>query len=100
MAAITFYSCDEGYCGDPAGPLPLAGGQAACGPGWDFGMVLLVEGDPLGPVVCNDTGLLGLYQVDRFFWESGPRDGSTPGTGWWWQKQVGSRARVKCIENC
>lgn len=88
-SAITFYSCygpNGGYCAHPAGPLPLGDGQAACGAAWPMGTVLLIQGDPLGPVVCNDLGYLGYYQIDRFFWHEED--------GWAWQAVVGSRATV------
>ena len=89
QAPITFYACygpNGGYCAGPVGPLPLAEGQAACGGSWPMGAVLVIEGDPLGPVVCNDRGQLAPYQVDRFFWQE--KD------GWVWSAQVGSYARV------
>lgn len=65
--SLTYYTCPP-YCGDPAGPLPLAEGQAACGAYYPMGTVILVEGDPLGPTLCNDRGNLGYHQIDRFFW--------------------------------
>ena len=86
---ITFYACygaNGGYCADPAGPEPLAEGQAACGAAWPMGTVLLIEGDPLGPVVCNDLGHLGFYHVDRFFWYESD--------GWAWLAEVGDRGTV------
>lgn len=89
VAPITFYACygpNGGYCAGPVGPLPLAEGQAACGGSWPMGAVLVIEGDPLGPVVCNDRGQLAPYQVDRFFWQEED--------GWVWSAQVGSYARV------
>ena len=70
-----------------AGPLPLAEGQAACGGAWPLGAVLVIDDDPLGPVLCNDRGRLSLYQVDRFFWREED--------GWAWLRQVGSYARVQ-----
>ena len=87
--SITFYACrgpNGGYCGDPSGPLPLAEGQAACGYAWDLGEVLTIEGDPLGPVVCNDHGALSERQIDRFFWEEAD--------GWAWLGLVGTTGTV------
>jgi hypothetical protein len=92
QALITFYACygpNGGYCASPAGPLPLAEGQAACGGSWPMGAVLVIEGDPLGPVVCNDRGQLAPYQVDRFFWQEED--------GWVWSAQVGSYASVQQV---
>ncbi len=92
QAPITFYACygpNGGYCTGPAGPLPLAEGQAACGSSWPMGAVLVIEGDPLGPVVCNDLGHLAPYQVDRFFWQEED--------GWVWSAQVGSYASVQQV---
>jgi hypothetical protein len=84
-APVTFYPCSQA-CGDPAGPLPLAEGQFACGYGWALGTVLHIVGDPLGPAVCNDRGWLAPYQVDRFFWSDA--------AGWAWQHAVGSYALI------
>lgn len=84
-ATITFYACfgpNGGYCAHPAGPRSLAEGQAACGAAWPMGTALLIEGDPLGPVVCNDLGYLGFRHVDRFFWNEND--------GWAWLKEIGS----------
>lgn len=52
-----------------------------------MGAVVSIEGDPLGPAVCNDRGRLAPYQVDRFFWREED--------GWAWLRQVGSDARVQ-----
>ncbi len=90
VAPITFYACHGpkgGFCVGTAGPLPLAEGQAACGGAWPMGAVVLIEGDPLGPVVCNDRGWLAPHQVDRFFWHEED--------GWAWLRQIGSYARVQ-----
>ena len=92
QAPVTFYACygpNGGYCVGPAGPLPLAAGQAACGEAWPMGAVLLIEGDPLGPTICNDRGHLAPHQVDRFFWREEE--------GWAWSAQVGSYARVERV---
>jgi len=89
-APVTFYAChgpNGGFCNGAAGPLPLAEGQAACGGAWPMGELVSIEGDPLGPAVCNDRGSLAPYQVDRFFWHEED--------GWAWQAQVGSYARVR-----
>ncbi len=89
-APVTFYACNGpngGFCNDAAGPLPLAEGQAACGGAWPMGAVVSIEGDPLGPAVCNDRGSLAPYQVDRFVWNVED--------GWAWLAQVGSYARVR-----
>ncbi len=67
--------------------LPLAEGQAACGAFWPMGAIVVIEGDPLGPVVCNDRGWLAPHQVDRFFWREED--------GWAWLAQVGGYARVQ-----
>jgi len=88
-APVTFYAChgpNGGFCDGAAGPLTLAEGQAACGGAWPMGAVVTIEGDPLGPAVCNDRGSLAPYQVDRFFWHEED--------GWAWLAQVGSYARV------
>ncbi len=92
QAPITFYACygpSGGYCVGPAGPLPLADGQAACGEAWPMGAVLVIEGNPLGPTICNDRGQLAPHQVDRFFWREGD--------GWAWSAQVGNYARVERV---
>ena len=92
VAPITFYACygpNGGYCAGPVGPLPLAEGQAACGEAWPMGAVVVIEGDPLGPVVCNDRGWLAPYQVDRFFWHEED--------GWAWSAQIGGYARVERV---
>ncbi len=89
-APVTFYAChglNGGFCAGAAGPLPLVEGQAACGDAWPLGAVLVIDEDPLGPVVCNDRGRLAPYQVDRFFWREED--------GWAWLRQVGSYARVQ-----
>ncbi len=83
QAPITFYACygpNGGYCAGPAGPLPLADGQAACGEAWPMGAVLVIDGDPLGSTICNDRGQLAPHQVDRFFWREEE--------GWAWSAQV------------
>ena len=54
---------------------------------WPMGEVLMIDGDPLGPVVCNDRGRLAPHQVDRFFWREED--------GWAWLRQVGGYARVQ-----
>jgi len=61
---VTFYSCPP-YCGDPAGQLPLAEGQAACDPAY-MGRRFMLNGTEW---VCNDTGgaVYGAH-VDLFFW--------------------------------
>lgn len=89
-APITFYACygpNGGFCNGASGPLPLAEGQAACGGAWSMGAVLVIVGDPLGPVVCNDRGWLAPHQVDRFFWREED--------GWAWLRQVGGYTRVE-----
>ena len=89
---ITFYACygpNGGYCAGAAGPLPLAEGQAACGEAWPIGAVLVIEGDPLGAVLCNDRGRLAPYQVDRFF--------RREEDGWAWSAQIGGYARVERV---
>ncbi len=91
-ASVTFYACygsSGGYCAHPAGPEPLTEGQAACGYGWALGDVVVIDGDPLGPVVCNDRGLLSAYQIDRFFWNESD--------GWPWLRLVGSLARIRLV---
>ena len=63
---ITFYTCPP-YCGDPAGPLPLGEGQAACDPAY-MGRRFALNG---ADYVCNDTGsaVWGAH-VDLFFWSA------------------------------
>ena len=92
-APITFYNCygpNGGFCSNPAGPLPLAEDQFACGYGWDLGDVLMIEGDPLGSAVCNDRGHLSTYQVDRFFWYEDD--------GWLWLSHLGVGASVRVVK--
>lgn len=89
-APVTFYACygpNGGYCAGAAGPLPLAAGQAACGEAWPMGAVVVIEGDPLVPVICNDRDWLAPYQVDRFLWRAED--------GWAWLARVGGYARVQ-----
>ncbi len=60
------------------------------------GQVFTIIGDPIDQeYVCKDTGYLGWVHVDVFFDDEGPIDGSVEGTGWWWQKQVGTYALVE-----
>ena len=90
VAPVTFYACygpNGGFCSGAAGPLPLAEGQVACGGAWPMGAVVSIEGDPLGPALCNDRGSLAPYQVDRFFWNEED--------GWAWLAEVGGYARVR-----
>ena len=92
QTAVTFYACygpNGGYCAGPAGPLPLAEGQAACGEAWPMGAIVVIESDPLGAVVCNDRGRLAPYQVDRFF--------RREENGWAWSAQIGAYARVERV---
>ena len=79
---VTFYSCPP-YCNHPAGPLPLAEGQAACDRaymGWRFWL----NGREY---VCNDTGsaVRGPH-VDLFFWEEA--------VGWQYLKTYGTTGRL------
>lgn len=62
---VTFYSCPP-YCNHPAGPLPLAEGQAACDPAY-MGRRFLLNG---AEYICNDTGsAVWGNHVDIFFWD-------------------------------
>ncbi len=74
---LTFYVCrgappgfQDGYCDHPAGPLPLAESQAACGYAWPFGTRFEIAGDATGRTyICNDRGLGPEHWLDVFFWE-------------------------------
>ncbi len=79
---ITFYTCPP-YCGDPAGPLPLAEGQAACDPAY-MGRRFALNG---ADYVCNDTGsAVWDAHVDLFFWSAAD--------GWAYLAEHGTRAEL------
>ena len=91
---ITFYSCPP-YCGDPAGPLPLGEGQAACDPSY-MGRRFALNGREY---VCNDTGnaVWGAH-VDLFFWDSGIQGVADPATGWGYLATYGTRGKLTWID--
>ena len=71
-------------------------GAAACGGFLSRGQVFTIANDPSGQeYVCEDTGYLGWAHVDIFFKNEGPLDGSVEGTGWWWQKLIGTYALLQ-----
>ena len=83
---MTFYSCPP-HCGDPAGPLPLDEGQAACDPRY-MGRRFRLNG---GTFICNDTGsaVYGTH-VDLFFWD--------PTTGWGYLAVHGTTGELEWID--
>jgi len=94
-SSITFYACPP-FCGAMANGETVYEGAAACGSFLERGQAFAIEDDPTGrEYVCKDTGYLGFAHVDVFFEDAGPIDGNVEGTGWWWQKQVGTYAVVE-----
>ena len=75
-----------GYCDNPAGPLPLAEGQVACGYGWPLGTRFVIAGLE-GEHICNDRGG-GLLprQLDYFCWKWSTC--KTLGAEWPWRATV------------
>lgn len=91
-ANITFYACPP-FCGTMASGEKVFEGAAACGGALTRNQVFRIQGDPtVREYICKDTGHLGWNHVDIFFENEGPIDGSVEGTGWWWQKLVGTYA--------
>ena len=83
---VTFYSCSQA-CGDPAGPLPLAEGQAACDPAY-MGRSFALNGHTY---ICNDTGsLVHGAHVDLFFWEED--------RGWAYLAQYGTTGALTWLD--
>lgn len=53
---LTYYTCEDGFCGKTASGTTVHAGTAACDPGW-MGRSFVIEGDP-APLTytCEDTG--------------------------------------------
>lgn len=83
-APITGYYCQYvpgytygdggGYCGTTASGIVVGtyANMAACGWGWNLGDVIEIDG--YGRVICYDTGHLGRYQIDLFFYTNAQMD--------------------------
>ncbi|MPZ22337.1 MAG: hypothetical protein GEU28_02075 [Dehalococcoidia bacterium] len=54
--AVTYYTCEDGFCGTTASGTTVGPGTAACDPGW-MGRSFVIYGDPNGRTyTCRDTG--------------------------------------------
>lgn len=53
---VTYYTCEDGFCGTTASGTTVHAGTAACDPGW-MGRSFIIRGDP-NPITytCEDTG--------------------------------------------
>ena len=102
---ITFYYCRQipgypigdggGFCGPPVESQP-SGEVAACGSAYRRGARVLIHGYREVPVPCIDTGNLGPWQVDIWYYSNGgPEDGGP------WESdfmKLGGYAIVEVIE--
>ena len=54
--AVTYYTCEDGFCGSTASGTTVHPGTAACDRDW-MGRRFVIHGDPYGLVYkCEDTG--------------------------------------------
>lgn len=66
---LTFYSCEEGFCGYTASGVQVGPGVAACSYNLAFGTQFYILGDPSGRVwTCLDRGWLADTWVDVWFY--------------------------------
>ena len=102
QGSITFYNCvgpNGGYWGTMASGATVYEGSAACGYSYPLGTIVRIAGDYTArDYVCEDRGYLAWNQVDVFWYDEGPIDGSIPGTGWFWLKQVGTYGTIEIVE--
>jgi hypothetical protein len=66
---LTFYSCEEGFCGYTASGVQVGPGVAACSYNLAFGTQFYILGDPSGMIwTCLDRGWLSDTWVDVWFY--------------------------------
>jgi hypothetical protein len=68
---LTFYSCEEGFCGVTASGAQVGPGVAACSYNLAFGTQFRIVGDPTGSIwTCLDRGWLSDTWVDVWFYSN------------------------------
>ncbi len=92
-ARLTFYSCEEGYCGWTASGRRVEDGTAACDRSvMPFGTRFIIEGDPTGSIwTCWDTGggVRG-WHVDVWF--------PTNAQGWGYTGSLGQSVVINVLK--